>query len=234
MTAEKQNDPLTNFFADHDRRIIACTLCPRLVAWREEVARIKRRAFRDQVYWGKPVPGFGDIRARVFIVGLAPGAHGSNRTGRMFTGDDSGNFLYRALYKTGFANQPVATSREDRLQLKDLYIAALCRCVPPDNKPSSSEIANCRPFLFEELAAIKPRGIVALGRLAYEEVFRHFIQVKPGAVPPPFAHGALIPSESAAPWVIASYHPSRQNTQTGRLTVEMFDRIWDLVREQLD
>jgi len=234
MNSDRSPELLEGKFTDLDRRVIACRLCPRLIAWREEVARVKRRAFRDQVYWGRPVPGFGDIRARVMIIGLAPGAHGSNRTGRMFTGDDSGNFLYRALYKYGFANQPVASSREDGFQLKDCYIAALCRCVPPDNKPTSTEVANCRPYLVEELRMIKPQGIVALGRLAYDEVLRHFIQVQSGSSLPRFSHGALIPKQAATPWVIASYHPSRQNTQTGRLTVEMFDRIWEMVRKQLD
>ncbi len=217
-----------------NQRIVDCRLCPRLVAWREEVARVKRRAFKDEVYWGKPVPGFGDPFARVMIIGLAPGAHGSNRTGRMFTGDDSGVFLYRALHQAGFASQASGSSINDGLKLKDIYISALCRCVPPDNKPSPLEVANCRQYLLRELELLKPVGIVALGRLAYDEVLRHFIQLQSGSVLPPFSHGGLIPKEVSHPWVIASYHPSRQNTQTGRLTVEMFDRIWEMVRKQLD
>ena len=180
---------------DLNQDIIDCRLCPRLVAWREEVARVKRRAFKDEVYWGRPVPGFGDPLARVMIIGLAPGAHGSNRTGRMFTGDDSGVFLYRALHKAGFANQASGLSINDGLKLRDIYIAALCRCVPPDNKPTPIEVANCRQYLLRELEILKPEGIVALGRLAYEEVLRHFIQPQPGAVLPVFSHGGLISKE---------------------------------------
>lgn len=217
-----------------EERITRCRLCPRLVAWREEVARVKRRAFINETYWGKPVPGFGDSNAQVMIVGLAPGAHGSNRTGRMFTGDDSGNFLYRALYEAGFANQPTAVSRDDSLRLINIFIAALCRCVPPQNKPKPDEVANCRPYLEQEFALIQPQGIVALGKLAYDEVLRHFIEKQPGSVMPVFSHGVVIPSSAAKPWVIGSYHPSRQNTQTGRLTREMFAKIWKLVREQLN
>jgi len=162
--------------AQLEAQVTECRLCPRLVAWREEVARNRRRAFIDETYWGKPVPGFGDPAARVLIVGLAPGAHGSNRTGRMFTGDDSGNFLYRALFEAGFANKPVAVSSTDGLQLIDVFITALCRCVPPQNKPKGDEIANCRPYLVQELKWIQPQGIVALGKLAYDEVLRHFIE----------------------------------------------------------
>lgn len=217
-----------------EERITRCRLCPRLVAWREDVARVKRRAFINETYWGKPVPGFGDPNAQVMIVGLAPGAHGSNRTGRMFTGDDSGNFLYRALYEAGFANQPTAVSRDDSLRLINIFIAALCRCVPPQNKPKPDEVANCRPYLEQEFALIQPQGIVALGKLAYDEVLRHFIEKQPGSVMPAFSHGVVIPSSEAKPWVIGSYHPSRQNTQTGRLTREMFAKIWKLVREQLN
>ena len=179
--------------------IIHCRLCPRLVAWREEVAQVKRRAFRDADYWGKPVPGFGDPNARVMVVGLAPGAHGSNRTGRMFTGDDSGNFLYRALFEARFANQPGAVSREDDLQLTDIFITALCRCVPPENKPTRAEVANCRPYLMREGELLKPLGIVALGRLAYDEVLRHFIEKEAEVASPTFAHGVIIPREKIIP-----------------------------------
>ena len=217
-----------------EERIIQCRLCPRLVAWREEVAHVKRRAFKDADYWGKPVPGFGDPNARVMVVGLAPGAHGSNRTGRMFTGDDSGNFLYRALFDAQFANQPTAVSREDDLQLTDIFITALCRCVPPENKPTRAEVANCRPYLMREYELLKPVGIVALGRLAYDEVLRHFIEKEAEVALPTFAHGVIIPPGKDHPWVIASYHPSRQNTQTGRLTAEMFANIWKMVRRQLE
>ncbi len=233
MTANSTAGSLEEQFVELNGRVTSCRRCPRLVAWREEVARVKRRAFRDQVYWGKPVPGFGDVHARVMIIGLAPGAHGGNRTGRMFTGDDSGNFLFRALHRVGFANQPVAISRDDGLQLKDLYIGALCRCAPPDNKPTPTEIANCRPYLIEEFEAIKPQGIVCLGKMAYDEALRHLVKSRSGVKLPQFGHGVLIPGDISTPWVIASYHPSRQNTQTGRLTTEMFDRIWELALKQM-
>src|SRR6476659_4716691 len=152
--------------------IIQCRKCARLVEWREEVARVKRKAYIDQEYWGKPVPGFGDPNARVLIVGLAPGAHGSNRTGRSFTGDASGGFMYPALYRAGFASQPTAVSREDGLTLKDLYIAASARCVPPDNKPTREELDNCQPYLERELEILKPKVIVCLGRIAFERILR--------------------------------------------------------------
>jgi uracil-DNA glycosylase family 4 len=147
--------------------LLECRRCPRLVEWREEVALEKRRAYRDQVYWGRPVPGFGDPHARVFVVGLAPGAHGSNRTGRQFTGDASGDFLYPALYRAGFASQPVSVTRDDGLTLSDLYTAPVCRCAPPDNQPTSQEIHNCQPYLLRELELIQPRVIVVLGRIAF-------------------------------------------------------------------
>ena len=155
-----------------NKEIISCRKCPRLVAWREEVARVKRRAYRDQEYWGRPVPGFGDPKARVLIVGLAPGAHGSNRTGRAFTGDASGGFMYPALYRAGFANQPTAVSRNDGLILKDLYIAASARCVPPDNKPTTEELNNCQPYLERELEILEPKVIVCLGRVAFERILK--------------------------------------------------------------
>ena len=154
--------------------IITCRKCPRLVAWREEVARTKRKAYRDQEYWGKPVPGFGDPKARVLVVGLAPGAHGSNRTGRAFTGDASGGFLYPALHKAGFANQAEASSRNDGLRLKDLYITAVARCAPPDNKPSLEELNNCQPYLEREIEILKPKVIVCLGRIAFERILKIF------------------------------------------------------------
>jgi uracil-DNA glycosylase family 4 len=209
--------------------LLSCRRCPRLVEWRERVAREKRRAYRGWEYWGKPVPGFGDSRARVFVVGLAPGAHGSNRTGRQFTGDASGDFLYPALYRAGFASQPNSISREDGLILTNLYTAPICRCVPPDNKPTSLEMANCRQYLKDELDIIQPRVIVALGRIAFDGVLR-IITINAQSVS--FAHGAFfqLPSRS---WLVCSYHPSRQNTQTGRLSVDMFDQVWKTVRELL-
>lgn len=209
--------------------IVSCRRCPRLVEWRERVAREKRRAYRDWDYWGKPVPGFGDPRARVFVVGLAPGAHGSNRTGRQFTGDASGDFLYPALYRAGFASQPNSVSRDDGLTLTDLYTAPICRCSPPDNKPAPQEILNCHPYLVRELELIQPKIIVALGRIAFERILRIFSITDRSMV---FAHNAAyyLPTSS---WLVCSFHPSRQNTQTGRLTVEMFDQVWRTVKRLL-
>lgn len=214
-----------------NREIIGCRRCPRLVEWREQVARERRRAFADWEYWGKPVPGFGDIEARVLIVGLAPGAHGSNRTGRMFTGDSSGDFLYRALHEAGFASQPTATHLEDGLDLQDIFITAVCRCAPPDNRPLMEEILNCQPYLVEELRLLnRLEGIVALGRIAFERVQRI---LRPDHPLLPFRHGAFYKPADHYPWLLASYHPSRQNTQTGRLTGEMFAGIWQRVRDEL-
>ena len=210
-------------------QIIACFRCPRLVAWREEVARVKRRAYRDQEYWGKAVPGFGDPQARILIVGLAPGAHGSNRTGRVFTGDASGGFLYPALYRAGFANQPTALSIDDGLLLKDVYIAAVAHCVPPDNKPMPEELDNCQPYLERSLEILKPQVIVCLGSIAFARILRlHSIRNSAWK----FGHGALYQLEEGT-WILCSYHPSQQNTQTGRLTAAMFDEIWSTVKSLL-
>lgn len=209
-----------------------CRRCPRLVAWRELVARQKRRAYRDYEYWGRPVPGFGDTHARVLVIGLAPGAHGSNRTGRMFTGDASGDFLYPALYRAGFANQPHATHREDGLTLTDLYLTAVCRCVPPGNRPTPAEMDTCQPYLEHEIASLQPAVIVALGRIAFERIVRLCAASAPRLS---FVHGAYfeLPPSTLLPrpaFLLCSYHPSRQNTQTGRLTVTMFDAIWQQAR----
>ncbi len=218
-----------------DQTIIQCRKCPRLVAWREQVARERKRAYREQVYWGKPVPGFGDRQARVLVIGLAPGAHGANRTGRIFTGDGSGEFLFRALHRAGFASQPQSVSVEDSLQLTSLYISAVCRCAPPDNRPLPGEIANCLPFLEQEIELLTGLvGIVALGQIAFDNLLR-LLRQRGHAIPRlEFAHGALYPLGENLPWLLASYHPSRQNTQTGRLTVEMFASIWEQVRQLLD
>jgi uracil-DNA glycosylase len=215
--------------------ITACTRCPRLVAWRDEVARTRRRAYRDWQYWGRPVPGFGDPQARVLVVGLAPGAHGANRTGRMFTGDGSGEFLYSALFRAGFANQPVSQHRQDGLSLRDIYISAVCRCAPPGNKPAPAEIANCLPYLEREMSLLtQVRVIVALGRVAFDNTLRIYRQ-KGFPIPAfKFSHASVQPLGEGLPWLVASYHPSRQNTQTGRLTVTMFDRVWALVGELLE
>jgi uracil-DNA glycosylase len=215
--------------------IAACRLCPRLVAWREEVARAKRRAYRDEAYWGKPVPGFGDLDARVLIVGLAPGAHGANRTGRMFTGDSSGDFLYAALHRAGFASQATSRGRDDGLTLTDAYISAACRCAPPDNKPAPDELVACRPFLAAEIALLHDvQVVVALGRIAFDAVLRVYAYQSQPILPQPlFAHNAVASLGNGLPLLVTSYHPSRQNTQTGRLTTEMFDDVWSNVRRFL-
>lgn len=219
----------------HQQEVLACRKCPRLVAWREQVAREKRAAFRDWDYWGKPVPGFGDAQARVMVVGLAPGAHGSNRTGRMFTGDASGDFLYPALYRAGFCNQPTSVHREDGLQLQDVYITAVGRCAPPQNKPTRQELLNCRPYLIAEIQLLQNlQGFVALGSIAFEnllQIYREFYGVS-FTGKPQFAHGAFF-TFPGLPWLLASYHPSRQNTQTGRLTASMFDQVWQQTRSNL-
>jgi len=218
-----------------NEELLACRRCARLVEWRERVALEKRRAYRDWEYWGKPVPGFGDQRAGVFVIGLAPGAHGSNRTGRQFTGDASGDFLYPALYRAGFASQPNSISREDGLILTNLYTAPMCRCAPPDNKPTPQEIANCRPYLEGELEFIQPKVIVALGKIAFDGVLRiltmdngQLITIRDRSAII-FFHNAIYQLD-AGHWLLASYHPSRQNTQTGRLTVKMFDQVWENAR----
>lgn len=216
-----------------EREITSCRLCPRLVAWREEVAKIKRKAFMDEDYWGKPVPGFGDPRAELLIIGLAPGAHGSNRTGRMFTGDSSGDFLFPALYRAGFASHQISRSLRDEMYLSNCWITAVCRCVPPDNKPSPGEISNCSDFLSREFSLLPVRGIVALGKIAFEQtihLLKRYYHNLPS--PPPFGHGVIFEPGKAIPWVIASYHPSRQNTQTGKLTSGMFADIWDTARSR--
>ena len=220
--------PVPNWLKVLNAEVVGCTRCPRLVAYREQIAREKRRAYRDWEYWGKPVPGFGDPNARVLILGLAPGAHGSNRTGRPFTGDASGNFMYPILHETGFASQPTATSRNDGLVLTNLYITAAARCAPPANKPLPEELANCAPFLERELKGLKNlRVIVALGRIGFESYLNYLkrqnlIAGKRGYE---FRHGAeyTMPDDRI---LLASYHPSNQNTQTGKLTKSMFKAIF--------
>lgn len=210
-----------------NNEIIACRKCPRLVAWREKVASTKRKAYKDEAYWGKPVPGFGDPNAHVLVVGLAPGAHGSNRTGRQFTGDASGNFLFPALHRAGFANQPRAESRGDGLILKDMYITASGRCAPPNNKPAPKELDNCQPFLARELEIIDPTVIVCLGRVAFERILKIYSE-KSSVYK--FSHGASYPLANGK-WMVCSYHPSQQNTSTKKLTVEMFDAVWAKARD---
>jgi len=220
----------------HDKSVIDCCRCPRLVSWREEVAARKRRAYLNDSYWGKPVPGFGDHRARILILGLAPGAHGSNRTGRMFTGDASGDFLFPALYRSGFASKPEATSQDDNLELIDCYITAVCRCVPPGNKPTREEQKNCLPFLKAEMnLLVHLQGIVALGGIAFRNAFDLLKQGygKLARKRPKFSHNAFYEWEPSPVWLLASYHPSRQNTQTGRLTQSMFAGVWEHAKRKI-
>lgn len=194
--------------------IIECRKCPRLVRYREEIARVKRRAYRDHDYWGKPVPGFGDPHAKLMIVGLAPGAHGSNRTGRMFTGDRSGDFLYPQLYHAGFANQPTAVSSDDDLRLINAYIGAVARCAPPDNKPTPAEINNCLPYLEAELDLLKARAVLALGQIAWTNYLRGLVRHKLIARVSEyrFGHGVQHQLPGGLPKLFGSYHPSQQNT----------------------
>ncbi len=227
--------------------ITDCRLCPRLVAHREEVARVKRASFRDETYWGRPVTGFGDPRARIVIVGLAPAAHGANRTGRMFTGDRSGDWLFRALHEAGFANQPESTARDDGLALRDVFITAANRCAPPANKPTVGERDNCRPFMDQELDLIDGDGpgirvLIALGLFGWNQTLRS-LRVRGCDVPrpkPKFGHGAE--TQIGVPVVAAgfprheltllgSYHPSQQNTFTGKLTRPMLAGVFDRARE---
>jgi uracil-DNA glycosylase family 4 len=207
--------------------VIACQRCPRLASYVRQLGETKRRAYRDQQYWARPVAGFGDPRARLLVVGLAPGAHGANRTGRMFTGDKSGDFLYRVLYETGFANQPTSVSDEDGLTLRDCYITAAARCAPPDNKPDRAELANCRIYLDRELAVLRRlRVVVALGKIALD-AYRATRRLGPLA----FAHGA---EHALDPVLITSYHPSQQNTQTGRLTAAMLGQVFERARNIIE
>jgi uracil-DNA glycosylase family 4 len=214
--------------------IVSCRKCPRLVAWREKVAAQKRRAYRAETYWGRPITGFGDRQARVLVVGLAPGAHGANRTGRVFTGDGSGQFLFRALHRAGFANQPDSFRPDDGLALTDLYISAVCRCAPPENKPTLEEIAACLPYLGAEMERLEQvRVIVALGKIAFDNTLRLLREQGHNIPRLEFFHGAVHPLGAGLPVLVASYHPSLQNTQTGRLTEAMFDQIWTTAREIL-
>jgi uracil-DNA glycosylase len=222
--------------AELSARIIECNRCPRLRAYCQEIAAKKRRAYMDREYWGKPVPAFGDVKARVLILGLAPGAHGSNRTGRPFTGDGSGDFLYPVLYEAGFASQPFAISRDDGMRLRDVFITSVGRCAPPGNKPLPEELVNCSSFLDEEVALLtRLRVVVCLGKIAFDGFVAHLIRTrkidKRGALE--FAHAAEYPMP-ANRWVLASYHPSLQNTNTGKLTKAMFLDIFRRARTLAD
>lgn len=212
--------------------LIHCRLCERLVSWREEVALTKKKAYREWNYWGKPVPGFGDLDGQVLAVGLAPGAHGSNRTGRMFTGDSSGDFLYPALFRAGFASQPESFNIHDNLTLNNLFITAVCRCAPPQNKPTPIEIKNCLPYLQHEISHMKNlKVVVALGAIAQNHILRIFSDLIQQKQLFPFSHGRMDKFPGDMPYLISSYHPSRQNTQTGKLTIVMFDKIWSQVNQ---
>jgi uracil-DNA glycosylase family 4 len=220
-----------------DREIIACARCPRLVAYRAEVGRVKRRAYRDWDYWAKPVPGFGDPRARLLLIGLAPGAHGANRTGRMFTGDRSGDFLYKVLHATGFASQPTSISRDDGLKLRDAYISAVARCAPPGNKLALEEIRACRPYLVRELELLdRVQEVVALGRIAFD-VYLGILREQ-GKIARRsaflFGHNAVHETGPGQPLLISSYHPSQQNTSTGKLTEAMLREVFEGARERLN
>jgi uracil-DNA glycosylase family 4 len=216
-----------------NRRIIGCERCPRLLAYCKQVAKEKRRAFADWNYWARPVPNFGDAKARLLIIGLAPAAHGGNRTGRVFTGDKSGDWLYRALYKAGFANQPTSRDCDDGLALYDCAVTAVCHCAPPGNKPLPKEIANCRQWLVETFDLVAPRVLVALGQIAWRAALaeaRHRGWHTGKA--PQFAHAAQVPLEGGR-WLVGSYHPSQQNTFTGKLTEPMFDAVFSAARRLL-
>ena len=223
---------MRSWLVELNREVVECRLCPRLVEHCQMVAREKRRAYRDQQYWGKPVPGFGDPEARVLVLGLAPGAHGSNRTGRPFTGDGSGNFLYPVLHRAGFASQAIATHVGDGLELRDLYITAAVRCAPPQNKPTPQEIRNCSPFLDREIAGMENvRVVVALGKIGFDAYLdylkrRGLLTTK---APYRFAHAAAYRTPDGR-ILLASYHPSLQNTNTGKLTEHMFLEIFKKAR----
>jgi uracil-DNA glycosylase family 4 len=213
--------------------IVSCARCPRLRAHCEQIARVKRRAFRHETYWGRPVPGFGDTRARLLLCGLAPAAHGANRTGRMFTGDDSGNWLYAALHRAGFASQPDSSGTSDGLALRDAFITASARCAPPDNTPTPAELSACAPFLARELALLdRVRVVVALGQVAWTTILRQATGVP--SPRPKFGHGAEsgigLGSGNEPVTLLGSYHPSRQNTNTGCLTRSMLDDVLNRAR----
>lgn len=222
MTLPPKRAALPGTLAELDAQVVDCVACPRLVAWREQVARDKRAAFRDELYWGRPLPGFGDPLARLVIVGLAPSAHGGNRTGRMFTGDRSGDFLYAALHRAGLASQAHSLKRGDGLALRDTRIVAPVRCAPPGNKPLPEELSRCSAWFAAELALLPRRRVtLALGRIGHEAFLRHLgLPARDFA----FAHGAAHPLPDGR-WLLDSYHVSQQNTQTGLLTPEMFDAV---------
>ena len=214
-----------------EREVIECRKCPRLVAWREEVARVKRASFRDETYWGRPIPGFGDPDARIVILGLAPAAHGGNRTGRIFTGDRSGDFLFAGLHRAGLANQALSVALDDGLRLIDTWMLAAVRCAPPANKPTITERDTCAPFLLRELAVLEPAVVVVLGSFAYEAIWRALrdLAIDLPTPRPKFGHG--VEAATAGPLILCSFHPSQQNTFTGKLTEDMLDSIFLRARD---
>jgi uracil-DNA glycosylase len=215
--------------------VTACRKCSRLVAYRERVATERRRAYREWTYWGKPVPGFGDPCAELLLLGLAPGAHGSNRTGRMFTGDRSGDFLYAALHKAGFANQPTCSHRDDGLRLKNAFITAAGRCAPPDNRPLPDELLNCRVYLERELEIVRPKVVLTLGRIAWEAylaMLKSHGEIGARAKYA-FAHGLEVKLPGDLPLLVGVYHPSQQNTQTGRVTAAMYAKVLNRIKRYL-
>jgi uracil-DNA glycosylase family 4 len=218
--------------------VVACALCPRLRTYCQRIATQKKAAHRDDVYWGKPVPGFGDPQARLLLVGLAPAAHGANRTGRVFTGDGSGDFLMRALQRNGFANIGTSRTVDDGLQLRDAYILSVVRCAPPDNKPTPDEIARCRPHLTAELAALpRLRVVVALGKIGFDGYLAHLATLSPAArlrPRPTFGHGCEVALPVGPPVLLGAYHPSRQNTNTGKLTPAMLESVFRRARRIID
>ncbi len=234
MTPKFAADVPANTLDELNALIVNCFKCPRLVVYREQVARERKRMYRDQAYWGGPVPGWGDPNARVYIVGLAPAAHGGNRTGRVFTGDSSGDFLFGALYRAGFANQPTSVARGDGLQLRDVYIGAAARCAPPDNKPTIQEFANCFPYLAREFELLNNvRVLIGLGAIGFNAILQvlaaHDVPLpKPR---PKFGHNTLYRIGTYS--VIGTYHPSRQNTNTGKLTQPMFDAVFARARQEI-
>lgn len=216
------------------RKIVRCKKCPRLIEHCKAFAKKKRKAYIDHDYWGKPVANFGDGKADLLVMGLAPGAHGANRTGRMFTGDRSGDWLYRAMHKAGFANQAESIDRDDGLELSNAVVSNVCNCAPPDNKPTREEVANCQPFLEQTVRQVQPKVILALGRLAWAETLRLAKDIQwqtaTDPKPPKFGHGAEFQFRNGV-WLLGSYHPSQQNTFTGRLTEVMFDKVFRRVKK---
>ncbi|MEM8619895.1 MAG: uracil-DNA glycosylase [Actinomycetota bacterium] len=210
-----------NSLAQLEADVVGCRACPRLVAWCEQVAAEKRAAYRDEEYWGRPIPGFGDVAARIVVLGLAPAAHGANRTGRVFTGDRSGDWLFRAMYRAGLANQPTSVSVDDGLELSDAWVTAAVKCAPPANKPTTAERDACAPFLERELELLRPRVVVCLGQFGYQAATTHY-----GLRPrPKFGHLVEVPVPDG-PILVCSFHPSQQNTFTKRLTEPMLDTVF--------